>query len=413
MKLCSATLLALCVFQPNVWAFVHPAANKLSQKPTLSVLQSSTYIGDRGEMPMTERASTSTRTNIREPSMYPATRGGELARIGTGTGRAVESVYDVWDSMRPATVQGGGSLKTWSFQTVERAQVLLRTEGRPLEASVQVWAGPDNTPQEMRVYSEDGHRYPFTAAIATPYGYTNTVAVRNIAQMEFPLEACVESDNLSTGLGALTQGLPPKFQSRTIQGGAVMTFPSDPYVERMQVSLETDGRPLNARIELLEGPNSIKQTIELYGEDGLDRPFLTVIETPGPGNTVRIVNTGTVEFPLYANVEPLGRHRGGGGYGNSGYGYGNGYGNGYSGNSVSGYGSRNGYGSGYYGGGYGSNGYGYNGGGYGGGYGYDQGYNGNRGNYGSAGYNYGNWRDQRSGYGGGTGNWYDQSAYRY
>jgi len=391
MKLFSATLLALSVLQPQVGAFV-PAANKLSTKPILSELQS-TYIGDRGEMPATERAGTTTRTNIREPSMYPATRGGELARVGTG--RAVESVYDVWDSMRPATVQGGGSLKTWSFQTINRAQVLLRTEGRPLEASVQVWAGPDNTPQEMRVYSEDGHRYPFTAAIATPYGYTNTVAVRNIAQMEFPLEACVEPDNMSTGLGALTRGLPPKWQTRTIQGGAVMTFPSDPYVERMQVSLETDGRPLNARIELLEGPNSIKQTIELYGEDGLDRPFMTILETPGPGNTVRIVNTGTVEFPLYANVEPLGRY--GGGYGNSGYG--------------NGYGSRNGYGSGYYGGGYGSNGYGYNGGGYGGGYGYDQGYYGNRGDYGS-GYNYGNWRDQRNGYGGGTGNWYDQSAYR-
>ena len=193
----------------------------------------------------------------------------------------------------------GGSLRTWSYRSplVEQVQVVLSTEGRPLDADLELWHGPDNTPCKMRVYVENGQLRPFSAVIATPRG-PNTVAIRNIGQIEFPIAADVyanDVENPSSDCAA---------SATTIQGGALRTYPFDPLVNSVEVLLKTDGRPLNARIELLQGPNNNKQVIELYTEDGCDRPFFCVLETPESGNVVRIVNTAPVEFPMTASVVP-------------------------------------------------------------------------------------------------------------
>jgi hypothetical protein len=193
----------------------------------------------------------------------------------------------------------GGSLRTWSYRSpaVEQVQVVLSTEGRPLDADIELWHGPDNTPVKMRVYVENGEVRPFSGVIETPRG-PNTVAIRNIGQIEFPLLANV------LALDVDQPSADSLASSTTIQGGALRTYPFDPAVDSVEMLLRTDGRPLNARIELLQGPNNNKQVIELYTEDGADRPFFAIVETPGSGNVVRIVNTAPVEFPLIAGVVP-------------------------------------------------------------------------------------------------------------
>lgn len=152
---------------------------------------------------------------------------------------------------------------------------------------------PTPLPFEILVRKLSGHCF-------NQYRFPTNILSGNL---EFPLYAGVEPATKNNGLWDLGD-IPPLTLSRTVQGGAVFTEPFPASVESIQVLLKTDGRPLNARIELLQGPNNNKQVVELYSEDGYERPFLALVETPGTGNVIRIVNTATMEFPLTASVEP-------------------------------------------------------------------------------------------------------------
>jgi len=142
-----------------------------------------------------------------------------------------------------------------------------------------------------------GELRPISATLEIPRG-PSTIAVRNIGQMEFPLTAGVDAD--------MVRRPSPEHQNAAqyVQGGALKTYPMDPTIDAVEVLLETGGMPMNARIEILQGPDTNKQVIELYSENGMDRPFFATFATPWSGNVVRILNTGPMEYPLTASVVP-------------------------------------------------------------------------------------------------------------
>lgn len=154
---------------------------------------------------------------------------------------------------------------------------------------------------------EDGKARPVVCFLNTPpLGSTNSVSVRNTAQLEYPLQAVLEPSKLPRASSDVELAVKVDrlvtSKPKTVQGGAVLTIPLTSETRSVQVLLQTERRPLNARIELLSGPNNVKQVMEVYCEDGKLRPFYSIIQTPGVGNVIRIVNTATVEFPLTVMV---------------------------------------------------------------------------------------------------------------
>lgn len=125
---------------------------------------------------------------------------------------------------------------------------------------------------------EDGSIRDFNALIGTPGG-GNSLAIRNTGFLEFPMDAIVEADTSPEGVESFLREYPES--GRTVQGGSVFTLPFEPAVESVRILMRTDGRPMNARVELLQGPNNNKQVMEIYTEDGYARPFFAVLDTPG------------------------------------------------------------------------------------------------------------------------------------
>lgn len=146
------------------------------------------------------------------------------------------------------------------------SHVFLETDGRPLDTEIELWDGPNNTPTRLKVYSEDGRLRPINAMIENPQkGYRgNAMSVRNTGAMEFPINAGVS--NVASGstqqfrdgsylaesdLNGFTRPSPSKKKGKRVQGGALETFPLDYSVEAVQVTLTTDGLPMNAKVELV------------------------------------------------------------------------------------------------------------------------------------------------------------------
>jgi hypothetical protein len=312
MKFSCIQLFALLVADASAFSVPSPAR-------TGTALNSWTGPSSISQQETKQTQSTTTSSPSSSSSSYTFPSSNVSSQIASN-GNRVASMFEekeksqmkkMWDTLTPITVQGG-SLRTWSFATadIERVNVMLRSDGRPLHANVELWQGPDNTPVKMNVYNEDGNMRPFAAIIETPRGQ-NSIAIRNTGQMEFPLSAALGVDvggavgKGKADLGSLVRKLETTTAPRTVQGGAVQTFPFDASVSSVQVMIKTDGRPLNARLELLQGPNNNKQVIDLYCEDGMERPFYAVIETPGSGNVIRVVNTATMEFPMSIRIEPF------------------------------------------------------------------------------------------------------------
>ena len=229
----------------------------------------------------------------------------------------------------------------------DSSHVFLESDGRPIDTEIELWDGPNNTPTKLHVYSEDGRMRPINLLSENPqFGRSNTMSVRNTGPMEFPINAGISSVGRSSSEGSITgmgarpmmnpsgvrpMGLagsegahltehelngftrpssPSMARGETVQGGALRTFPLDYSVEAVQVTITTEGLPMNAKVELWGTSSHIKQLAEIYNDDGQRRPFASIIDVPGGSNTIAVYNTGPMEDPIKVVVEPVARMEG-------------------------------------------------------------------------------------------------------
>jgi hypothetical protein len=198
----------------------------------------------------------------------------------------------------------GKTRKTWKFNDVsrDRVQVALTSTGRPVNADVQLWLGPDWTPMKLKAYSEDGNLRPVQTLIGTR-NKAAMIEVRNVGEAEFPLSAA--SNYAQGAMATVPQEIIASTAGVRVDGGALRSFPVDPSTEQLEVVLNTDGKQLNARIEILNAPNNPKQTYEIFTNNGELNSLCCCFNIVDAGNTVRVVNLAPVEFPLYIHVNEI------------------------------------------------------------------------------------------------------------
>ena len=170
---------------------------------------------------------------------------------------------------QPQRIQGGSTLRTWTFDYADRLVIsmssddrtllnepyITKKEGRLCKAVMELNEGPDNTPMRLKVYSSKGKYRPFKAVVETP-GKSGSLFIYNIADLEYPITAGVGaalSDPSPQGPHLLLDdSIHDMRDPEMLQGGgSIMTFPLDAAVKSAKVQLKTDGRPLNAKVSNL------------------------------------------------------------------------------------------------------------------------------------------------------------------
>lgn len=279
--------------------------NDLSTKPRGAIVQSipRKRITERAiqprNMPRTDPYRADQNRMQQKIAQRPQSR--EMMRTNAGVrNRSLRSSQEIFKQIENIDVQGG-TLKTCSFgEEVERVTVLMKTQGGPLYANVELWRGP-SIPQKMSIYLEDGSINPFRALLETP-STTYTLAIRNTGTMEFPLTTAVEADTIGTEVAGA--GLDYDDYTTMCQGNSNCAKTYDGNVQSILLTLRSEGRPIDSKVELLQGPGSNRQEMNIYSENGKNHPFNCIIDTPGPECTVRVINSGSVEFPLYVAMKP-------------------------------------------------------------------------------------------------------------
>jgi len=189
--------------------------------------------------------------------------------------------------------------------------MIFKTGGRPLKAKAELLLGPIRTVHTLDMDLEDGGETPVQATL-TLKKLAPLLRVTTSESLELPVLAGVyvpspeRIKELQTNTENVWESC-DKAQKQLVQGGSTAggggamrywTIPSN--VETVQIlawSKDVGKKSLKLDIEVLQGPNNIKQKYFLQCGGG-SQPYHAVFATPGDGCVIRMTNKKFVEDGL-------------------------------------------------------------------------------------------------------------------
>mmetsp|Transcript_54262 Transcript_54262/g.131666 ORF Transcript_54262/g.131666 Transcript_54262/m.131666 type:complete len:329 (+) Transcript_54262:192-1178(+) len=229
-----------------------------------------------------------------------------------------EVLMDMFDTSQlpMRKMEGGGTVRTWDIPPeCERLMYTIATNGRPLKAKVELWVGPIRRIHQVIINSEDGSLTPYKAMLKFK-PCSKTLKISTEGSAEFPIIFGAEVPNkqrMKDSFVATTKvfdaGPKTVIQGGSTEGGtgSVRYYNIPDSVESVQMVLwsrDMGKRTVKCKIEVLHGPNSIRQLYDLHC-GGSTQPYHCVIPTPGPGWTIRLIAVNYMEFPFEAVVVPF------------------------------------------------------------------------------------------------------------
>lgn len=208
------------------------------------------------------------------------------------------------EDISPNVMIQGNTRHTWNFvdSSKEVVQVALQsTSGRPVNADIQLWIGPQWTPVTVHAHSEDGKQFPIQTLIGTRNKAAN-LEVMNTGPYTMPMKAAVSY--AVDPLAAARDVISYEVEGTYMEGGSVKHMSFSPDIDQIQVLLKTEGKQLNAKIELLNGPNNVKQSFEVFTNNGELNSLFVVFDTPGEGNAIRVKNLAPMTYPCTIYAKP-------------------------------------------------------------------------------------------------------------
>lgn len=224
------------------------------------------------------------------------------------------------------TIAGGNAVRTYKLPpNAERAQYMLKSNGRPLKATVEVLFGPIRTLHILKIDNMNGQVNPVRGTIKFKSGVDPIVRITTSDHAEFPVIAglYIPTPERSEEIGKITETVFQSSPKQLCQGGgagggpgSVRTFHIPPDVDAVQMicwSKDVGKWGLKTHIEILQGPNCQRQKYYLSC-GGSTQPHHAIYEVPGAGWEIRIKNDKVLEVGHFeACVVPYDLKTGGSG----------------------------------------------------------------------------------------------------